>query len=108
MVLVLGALPVGVRVVENRVLPVGCARGGDRVLVLVLGATSWLCAWRQGAGDRVRVLHAASWLRAWRQGAGAGAGCKVLPVRVVETGCWCRCWALFFPDRDSHGILTSK
>ena len=68
-----------VRVVETGcwcrcwVLPVGC--GGDRVLVPVLGAASWLCAW-------------------WRQG--AGAGCCQLAVCVVETGCWCRCWVLLF------------
>ena len=59
------------------VLLAGCPRGGDRLLVLVLGAADagagagavgWLCAW-------------------WRQFAGADAGCR-------DTGCWCWCWVM--------------
>ena len=69
------------------------ARGGDRLLVLVLGAgagaVSWLC-WRQIAGAGCWVLGAGA-------GGQAGAGCRSrrwcwcceLAAHVVETGCWC-------------------
>ena len=57
------------------------ARGGDRLLVPVLGAGCRCC---ELAAHVVET------------GAGAGAGCQCwcceLAVHVVETGCWCWCW----------------
>ena len=57
------------------------------------GAVSWLCTWwRQVAG-------AGAGCRCWRWVwvpvlLGAGSWCCELAVHVVETGCWCRYWAL--------------
>ena len=79
-----------------------------RVLVLVLGAVGWLCAWwKQGAGAGRRC--SGCWLCAWREGGGcwvvgAGARCWV-PVLGAGAGCRelaCRC-SVLVPASDSEG-----
>ena len=72
----------------------GCARGGDRLLVLVvvLGAGRRRWCWCCELAVHVVLVPGAgagAGCRCWCWVPGAGAG--AVAVHVVETGCWCWC-----------------
>ena len=77
----------------------GCARGGDRLLRLLVLVLVPVAGAR--GGDRLLVLVLGAGRRCW-------CWCCELAVHVVETGCWCWCRVpVVFPASDSEVITTA-